>query len=80
MNLNAIINEIEELTSATERCISYAEVILYLKAVRETYGFYNSTVDWKNDINQRLVNHMQAVIDEQIEQIKLLIDLNIKQK
>lgn len=78
MNITDIILAIENNPSPTERCISYAEVIVHLKHIRNDYAFPNFPADWKNDINDQLRNDQNKLIDAQIVELKLLIDSNIK--
>lgn len=78
MNLANILIEIEENDNATERCISYCEVIIYLKALKVSYYFVEHPTAWKNEINKQVINDMHANIDKQIEEINYLISLSVK--
>lgn len=78
MNLADILIEIEENDNVTERCISYCEVIIYLKALKVSYYFVEHPTAWKNEINRQVVNDMHSNIDKQIEEIKRLIDSSVK--
>lgn len=78
MNIAEVIMEIEDNPNATERVISYSEVILHLKDIKQRISFGHYHTEWMNDVNKAIIAGVHKDIDKQITELLLLIDSNIK--
>lgn len=78
MNINEIIDGIENKDDIVERCISYSEVILFLKSIKNYHVPIENPANWKDEITNKIINGIHVNVDKAINEVKDMIKANVE--
>ena len=78
MDISDIVESIEQQDDKTDKCICYAEIILFLKDVYKSINYNDTGVVWKNRILERLNEESKKVLRELIEDLRKYIEFTVK--
>lgn len=77
MNIDDIIVMLEDKKDKIDRAIAYAEVISYLKSLKAVVRFDESNSNWKNHINDSIVNLITDDINKSLVRIEEMFATNL---
>lgn len=66
MNIDDIIIMIESRHDKIDRAIGYAELIMYLNDLKKAVRFENNPSNWKNAINDSIVELVNTNLDKSL--------------